>query len=263
LKSTKSVSSSAIAKKAATLAKRMRDRLLEIDFSESVPWVYHPLDYAWRSHAEYIARFGDGTKRVLFVGMNPGPWGMVQTGVPFGEVCAVTNWLRISDGVTSPKLIHPKRPIDGFLCKRSEVSGRRFWGVFQSVFQTPEKFFAEHFVVNYCPVAFMEETGRNVTPDKLAKPLRVVIEEICNDHLSGLIELFKPQWVVGVGGFAEKCAATCVRQLSERHVEDLPQIGKMLHPSPASPAANKDWESQAMRQMYDQKIWTKTRLGKT
>lgn len=257
MKSTKSPSSADVAKKASRLAKRMRDRLMEVDFSDSVPWVYHPLDYAWRAHAEYIRRFGDSTKRVLFVGMNPGPWGMVQTGVPFGEIAAVRDWLGINEGVSLPTSIHPRRPIDGFLCKRSEVSGRRFWGMFQCVFKSPEKFFEEHFVVNYCPVAFMEETGRNVTPDKLAKPMRETIEEICNEHLCGLIALFEPKWIVGVGGFAEKCASVSVNCLVDQGVVQLPQVGKMLHPSPASPAANRDWESQASKQLRDQKIWSK------
>ena len=34
-------------------------------------------------------------KRVVFLGMNPGPFGMAQVGVPFGEVAAVRDWLRI------------------------------------------------------------------------------------------------------------------------------------------------------------------------
>ena len=58
--------------------------------------------------------------------MNPGPWGMVQTGVPFGEVSLVREWLGIDATIRRPKVLHPDRPVEGFLCQRREVSGSRF-----------------------------------------------------------------------------------------------------------------------------------------
>jgi single-strand selective monofunctional uracil DNA glycosylase len=239
----------------ARLAKRMRDALMKVDYSADVPWVYHPLDYAWQSHQHYIELFAGSPKRVLFVGMNPGPWGMVQTGVPFGEVAAVSRWMGISVPVKSPRFVHPKRPIEGFHCKRSEVSGRRFWGLLEKEYKTPQKFFRDQFVVNYCPVAFMEESGRNVTPDKLSRALREQIEVICNEHLAGLIDLYRPAWVVGIGGFAEKCSGKCVQLASAKNQSIDTRIGKLLHPSPASPAANKNWEQKALEQLRGQKIW--------
>jgi len=42
--------------------------------------------------------------------MNPGPWGMAQTGVPFGEINAVKDWLGINAEVDKPQKQHPKRP---------------------------------------------------------------------------------------------------------------------------------------------------------
>ncbi|MEJ2040442.1 MAG: single-stranded DNA-binding protein, partial [Desulfosarcinaceae bacterium] len=67
----------------------MRDLLKQVGaltFSSPVTHVYNPLRYARDRFAAYWERYGRPPKRILFVGMNPGPWGMVQTGVPFGDV---------------------------------------------------------------------------------------------------------------------------------------------------------------------------------
>jgi single-strand selective monofunctional uracil DNA glycosylase len=180
--------------------------------------------------------------------MNPGPFGMAQVGVPFGEVAAVRDWLRIDAPIGKPAKEHPKRPVLGLDCPRSEVSGRRFWGFFAEKFGQPEAFFAGHFVVNYCPLAFLEDTGRNRTPDKLpageAKPL----EEICNAHLVRVVAILQPEWLVAVGGFAEKKAREVLGQADVK-------IGRILHPSPASPAANRGWPEQAEKQLKEQGIW--------
>ena len=81
--------------------------------------------------------------------MNPGPFGMVQTGVPLGEIAAVRDWMGIEATVEKPATENPKRPIEGFACTRSEVSGRRLWGLFAERFGTAEAFFTDHFVANY------------------------------------------------------------------------------------------------------------------
>ncbi len=248
------------------LASNLRDALIQVDFSESVAWVYHPLSYAWDSHAEYLLRYGTGTKRVLFLGMNPGPWGMMQTGIPFGEIAAVRDFLQIDCMVGCPERFHPKRPIQGMDCKRSEVSGKRFWGLFRSRFGNANRFFQEHFVANYCPVAFLEASGRNLTPDKLPVGLRSTMDQLCLQHLLRLIELMRPEWVVGVGAFAADRAermracmmdiapATFGRTIRDERKVDF-RIATILHPSPASPLANRDWEGKAVRQLVENGVW--------
>ena len=90
---------------------------------------------------------------------------------------------------------------------RSEVSGRRLWGLFAERFDSAKAFMGEHFVANYCPLVFMEESARNITPDKLPASLKQPLEAVCDQHLSQLISILQPQWVVGVGNFAgEVCA---------------------------------------------------------
>ena len=194
-----------------------------------------------------LRRFATGRKRVVFIGMNPGPFGMVQCGVPFGEIDAVRDWMGIAAPVTKPVLENPKRPIEGFACTRSEVSGRRLWGLFQQRFGTAEAFFADHLVANYCPLAFFDH-GRNVTPDKLPAAEAAPLYAACDTHLRTLVGHLQPEWVIGIGGFAETRAREALDGTRVR-------IGKVLHPSPASPAANRGWAEAATRQMVAQGIW--------
>lgn len=221
-----------------------------LKFSQPVSCVYNPLDYAWAAHEQYLKRFGSSRKRVVFLGMNPGPWGMAQTGVPFGEIPAVRDWMGITAKVKKPKPEHPKRPIQGFECPKSEVSGRRLWGLFAERFGTAESFFAEHFVANYCPLVFMSETGANVTPDKLPVAETTPLETTCDVHLQELLTALEPEWVVGVGAFAQVRAG----RAKEAMKADF-KVGKVLHPSPASPAANRGWAEAATKQLTAQGIW--------
>lgn len=209
--------------------------LESLRFSPPVAFVYNPLDYAWDLHRQYLERYGRGPKQVLLLGMNPGPFGMVQTGVPFGEVEAVRSWLGLRGTVRTPACTHPKRPVQGFACTRSEVSGRRLWGWAAARFATPQRFFRRYFVHNYCPLAFVSETGANLTPDKLAKAETAPLFQLCDRLLAAAVAALRPQLVIGIGAFAEQRAR---RALAGTGVG----FARIQHPSPASPAANQGWE---------------------
>lgn len=231
-------------------ADTLRTTLHPLTFGAPVTHVYNPLDYARAPHALYLRKYGATPKRVVLLGMNPGPWGMAQTGVPFGEINAVRDWMGITAPVDRPANEHPKRPIIGFDCDKSEVSGRRLWGLFAQKFGAAENFFADHFVANYCPLVFMTATGANYTPDKLPAAETAPIEAACDEHLRALVQALQPQWLIGVGAFAE---AQALKQ-KERHFPHL-KVGRILHPSPASPAANRDWAGEATKQLVKQGIW--------
>ncbi len=231
-------------------AQRLSAALGDLAFTAPVARVYRPLEYAWRPHETYLKRHGAGTRRVVFLGMNPGPFGMAQTGVPFGEVAAVRDWLGIHDKVDKPADEHPKRPIDGFNCTRSEVSGRRLWGLFAERFGTAESFFKDHFVLNYCPLVWMSETGANLTPDKLPATEMEPVEEACHKHLTEVIALMQPTFLIGIGGFAEER----LRRAAEITGSNA-SVGRILHPSPASPAANRGWAEAASRQLAALGVW--------
>ena len=240
---------SATSKRLIAAARRLSAQVGRLKFQPPVAHVYNPLTYAWKAHEAYLRRFGNGRKRVVFLGMNPGPFGMAQTGVPFGEIAAVRDWLGIRARIERPRSEHPKRPILGFNCPRSEVSGRRLWKLFAERFGSPERFFAGHFVANYCPLAFCEASGRNQTPDKLPRAERDRLFAICDSHLRRVLEILQPEWLVGIGGFAAErgrlvCENTKIR------------VGQILHPSPASPKANRhDWTKTATKELVQLGVW--------
>jgi single-strand selective monofunctional uracil DNA glycosylase len=208
----------------------------------SVSVVYNPLVYARAPHEAYLERWGARSPReVLMVGMNPGPFGMAQTGVPFGDVAMVRDFLGIEGAVGKPAHEHPRRPVRGFECPRSEVSGTRFWGWARDRFGTAERFFERVFVANWCPLVFMEESGRNRPPDKLPAAERAPLYGVCNDAFARVVEALQPELVVGIGRFAEQRAREVV--VTEA------RIGCILHPSPASPAGNRDWAGQVDAQL--------------
>jgi len=230
--------------------RRLNEELADLDFSLPVSYVYRPLEYAWRAHELYLKRYSGGTKRVLFLGMNPGPFGMAQTGIPFGEIAAVRDWMGISEPVGKPPQEHRKRPVDGFACTRSEVSGRRLWGLFAERFTDAESFFKDHFVSNYCPLVWMSASGANLTPDKLPAAEMAPVENACLRYLAATIELMQPAFLVGIGAFAEERLRRAAQITGHDAV-----VGKILHPSPASPAANRGWAEAAQRQLTELGVW--------
>ena len=230
-------------------AHKLSRRLSSLTFTDGVTHVYDPLTYASVPNETYLKRFGNSKKKVVFIGMNPGPYGMTQTGVPFGEIAAVRDWMGINEPVGKPPVEHPKRPVMGFACPQSEVSGRRLWGLFATRFGSPEAFFADHFVSNYCPLVFMEASGKNRTPDKLKGSEVAPVYAACDDHLRSVITALEPEWLIGVGAFAESRAL--VAAASFHHLK----VGRVLHPSPASPAANKDWAGNVTRTLEKLGVW--------
>ncbi len=238
--------------KLEAVAQELIQELSSLQFSDPVTHTYNPLEYAWEPHFQYLIRYGASKKHVLFLGMNPGPWGMSQTGIPFGEIPAVRDWMGISTSVGKPVNEHPKRLVEGFECTRSEVSGRRLWGLFAKRYPKAEEFFGDHFVTNFCPLVWMSKTGRNITPDKLPKAESAPVDTICRKHLARTIKLLEPKFLIGIGAFAEKQFKATVKEFFPNNTFT---IGKILHPSPASPLANKSWPTLPEQQLKDLGVW--------
>jgi single-strand selective monofunctional uracil DNA glycosylase len=114
------------------------------------------------------------------------------------------------------------------------VSGARLWGWARDRFGTPEAFFARCFVANYCPLVFLEESGRNVTPDQLPAAEQAALFGPCDAALRRVADAVRPRVVVGIGTFAERRAKLALAGTG------IP-IARVLHPSPASPIANRGW----------------------
>lgn len=219
------------------LIERLNQRYAQLQFD--VPWVYNPWDYAREPYLQYWERYGQGPKELVLMGMNPGPWGMAQTGIPFGEITHARDWLGITAPVAQPARQHPRRPIHGWDCQRQEVSGKRLWGALRERYPQPEEFFRKGFVANYCPLVFMEESGRNITPDKLPKAQREALLACCDAGMLEKLQRLQPKRLIGVGKWAEARA----RNLVDKH--GLPIIVQGIpHPSPANPAANRGWGAE-------------------
>jgi single-strand selective monofunctional uracil DNA glycosylase len=219
------------------IARRLRPRLERLAFAEPVTHVYNPVDYAWEPHRRYLERYLAGRPEALLLGLNPGPWGMAQSGVPFGDVTMVRDWLGIEGRVDKPRREHPKREVLGFACPRGEVSGRRLWGWARERFGSADRFRRRLAVLNYCPLCFLEESGRNRTPDHLPRDQRRPLFDLCDEALRSVVEILRPRVVIGVGRVAEGRA--------RETLGDLPvEIGGVTHPSPANPAANRDWPAR-------------------
>jgi len=236
-----------------TISQELSRKVHDMEFGGAVHTVYNPLEYAFGPHANYLRRYGHMTAgdgplktppkgRWLMIGMNPGPFGMAQTGVPFGEIGLVRDWMRIEGEVHQPPLVHPNRPITGFETTRSEVSGQRLWGWARDRFETPERFFSKFWVHNTIPLVFMSETGSNITPDKLSKAEREPLFEAADWGLRATADLIEPAGVIAIGAFAERRAKAAFKK------HKLP-IVRILHPSPASPKANRGWAEQAEAEM--------------
>jgi single-strand selective monofunctional uracil DNA glycosylase len=233
---------SPLARRVAAATRELVREVAPLRFGPPVACVYNPLAYARRPHARYVANYAGSRKRVIFLGMNPGPFGMAQTGVPFGEIGLVRDWLGIEAPVGSPPRPHPKRPIEGFACRRSEVSGARLWGAVAAHWGRPERFFARHYVANYCPLLFLEASGRNRTPDQLPKREQARLFAACDRHLERLVDALAPEWVIGVGAFAAGRAQAALGAGG-------PRIGRITHPSPANPRAARDWAGLVAREL--------------
>jgi len=205
---------------------------------KKVSWIYNPLDYAWEVHNQYLREYGDLGGKTILLGMNPGPWGMGQTGVPFGDVSKVRDYLRLTGDVSQPERLHPKRPVIGLESNRNEVSGTRLWGIIEDIFGSAEEAHANIFVVNHCPLLMFDEGGKNLTPDKLSGQSAKELLDLCNLHLRQVVEILGATQVIGVGAYAEKQAKKALVGI------DI-DITRIPHPSPASPLANRnggaDW----------------------
>lgn len=222
-------------------------KLDTLSFSKPIEYIYNPLKYAFDIHSNFVRKFCQSTKKILFLGMNPGPWGMSQTGVPFGEVNVVKGWLRVSGNIERPVKEHPSRQVLGLECKRSEVSGQKFWGLFQNICGEPAVFFQDAFVYNYCPLALMTSTGKNITPAELKSSDRQAMNEICDEALRDVIELLQVEVLVAIGRYAEDRAK---RALTDTELLDKVKIVSISHPSPRN-FSSKNWREETTQRLAE------------
>lgn len=201
---------------------------------------YNPLMYAWDVHEEYLRRMGGLGAQTVMLGMNPGPHGMGQMGIPFAATSVVRELLGISDiQVNQPEIPDDRRPVIGLDYHKEEVSGTRLWGLLQKQYGDAETIASHVFLVNHCPLMlFSGPRATNITPDKIGGKTAKTLLERCDEHLTEVVSILGADRVVGVGKFAESRARAAL-------VETSVEVAGCWHPSPASPLANRnggaDW----------------------
>lgn len=230
------------------LTEKFASEVENLPFSEDY-YVYNPLKYAQSMHDRYLDMAASHQVDVVFLGMNPGPYGMMQCGVPFGAVDMVKGYLHLQGDVERPSSFHPRHPINGLYEKRQEVSGTRFWKMIEMCYPDEKDFFARASVLNYLPLCFIDKgaTGRNITPDKLPKALRTSLFEISDRYLRDMLAILKPKYLVGVGAFAFSCL--------ERVSRDDQSVISIPHPSPASPKSAKAWPYAVIRTLVENGVF--------
>ena len=205
-----------------------------------IEYVTNPLDYAWEYHQSYLSQYGGLGAKTLLLGMNPGPFGMAQCGVPFGATEIAKKFLKISGTIRDPIGRHPKRPIEGLDFQRQEVSGTRLWGLLKDIWKDPVTIHQNVFLVNHCPLLLLGESGRNITPANISGPTVKKLLKLCDEHLKEVVECLGITRIIGVGKYAEKRAKIA---FSGTDIE----ITTCWHPSPASPLSNRndgaDWRA--------------------
>lgn len=213
-------------------------------------FIYNPLDYARDMHEAFLRRYAREGASILFLGMNPGPFGMMQTGVPFGEVNAVRDYLHLDLPVGKPENEHPNRPVLGMKIGRSEGSGKRLWGLISLLWPNAEDFFRDHCIFNYCPLGFLDQgkTAKNFTPDHLPKAEKTALEAVCDAYLRDVIDIFKPKALIGVGKYAEA-------KLEAVNDDGSRIVSSIIHPSPGNPQANNGWNEKTMQKMKELGLW--------
>ncbi|KAI5718898.1 hypothetical protein M8J76_001952 [Diaphorina citri] len=220
-----------------------------ITYEFPVEYVYNPLDYAFELHSKYVYKYCNSKKKILFLGMNPGPWGMVQCGIPFGEVKAVKGFLNIEGKVNQPEKFHKDRPIKGLDCPRSEISGKRLWELASQLSDGKAADFFKHaYVHNYFPLAFVSKTATNITPAELKNKTTIEkLNSICDKSLSDIVKHLGIETVIAIGKFAETRAE---KALKSNRIFTV-KVTSISHPSPRNPASNKNWVENTTKKLKD------------
>ncbi|CAH0690088.1 unnamed protein product [Spodoptera exigua] len=196
------------------LADELNLSLEQFQLPKKVEVVYNPTIYAREPFEMYVRKYCNTPKPILFFGMNPGPFGMSQTGVPFGEIESVRDWLGITGQVGKPPVEIRGREVLGFQCKKTEASGKKFWGLFKNLCITPENFFRSSFVYNYLPQQWMTRSGSNLTPGECKKAEVEVLYRICDPVFHKVLELYEVEIIVAIGKFCETRAKETIKKYS-------------------------------------------------
>ena len=101
-----------------------------------------------------------------------------------------------------------------------------------------------------CPLLFLSSSGKNVTPPELPADARRQLNAACDRALIDVLRLLCVRTVVAVGKYTENRVRSLLRDAA---ITDV-RVAVIIHPSPASPAANKAWSDTALAQLTQARL---------
>ncbi|XP_073844130.1 single-strand selective monofunctional uracil-DNA glycosylase-like [Musca autumnalis] len=193
--------------------------------------IYRPLDYAAQIYRNFLQKYLNGPKRILFVGMNPSRYGSLLTGIPFGDITTVRDRMQLDVSSLDSMEIG------------EEQSSQRFWNLIKSIFNDEQdfidRFFQNCFVHNVCPLVFINNNGHNVSFQSLAERMTMEtrqIEVICRSYLELQVQLLQPEIIIAVGWYAFNMLRSLDYYKNGRCI-----VEKIPHPSPKNFDSELDW----------------------
>jgi len=217
---------------------------------------------AWAAYLQMAARLGC----VLVVGMNPGPHGMAQTGVPFTDP-----WIVDELDLQAPRADVPPADIPavgswrhrshrarGVLGSKREESAKRLWPLLREICapyaavgpsadkiaEATRRVCNEVLLVNALPICWLDPAGKNVSAEQVEKrapaQVREGLRDLVNEWLQAVADILRPAAVIGVGRWAREF----VTDLDVDHFVEIPFRDGIKHPSPSA-GSEAAWRAEA------------------
>ncbi len=175
--------------------------------------IWNPGLYGETWHARFRRLYRPGQHPLVVFGLNPGPYGMAQTGIPFTDIRRLVSALPDlaaelrgrGERVEPPGLAPPGlRP---YLSRSFESSAVRVYRFLKKGWGGAERGWTEVVVANPCTLLFIDPAeGKNRTPADLARAAR--LRGSGRDQVRELVESF--------GRIRIRCAVESIEALSPR-----------------------------------------------
>jgi len=213
--------------------------------------VWNPALYALDIYQEYLTKFPPEPGAILALGLNPGPYGMAQTGIPFTDC-------RTASGALGMEMTIPGKAPDDLISRLKKANGKwrgtyersslgmyRFlilaWGDIKTAYRN-------WFVGNPCPLLFLDPERWNVTPADPRLRRMKEVGELRQRAVIGFSEILNPRGIVCFG----KDVAKAVGEVAIRQVGP-DRVVFYEHPARAVP---EKWAAGLLQELTQRQLLT-------